>query len=237
MLLWPAHQMVAQGKDSLAAFIDKNPDAVDYDVIYEGTKLNLSSDTCDLLVNLSVAHPALQMRFLMQRVALYIDPSGKRRKKYEIVLPSAIDVKEELETVSRPNSENEQDKRPDIRPLIAALNRKGAVFRHSGSPSILGYQRFHIEIDQKTDLLNYYVLIPKDVLMQDKKLSDKWTFGIFSINDFSNMPPPEQEGDGGMIPPPVEGENQQDIQELMQSDIRLWVKFSIDDVNNANLKE
>ncbi len=79
MLLWPAHQMVAQGKDSLAAFIDKNPDAVDYDVIYEGTKLNLSSDTCDLLVNLSVAHPALQMRFLMQRVALYIDPSGKRK--------------------------------------------------------------------------------------------------------------------------------------------------------------
>ena len=95
----------------------------------------------------------------------------------------------------------------------------------------------HVEIDQKSDLLNYYVLLPKKTLMKEKKLSDKWALGIFSINDFANMPPPEPEGDGGMMPPPMEGENQQDIQELMQSDIRLWVKFSIDDVNNANLKE
>ena len=237
MFFLSAIQMVAQEKDSLTAFINMNPNAVDYNVIYEGTKLNLSADDNDLLINLSVAHPALQMRFLMQKVSLYIDPSGKKKKKYEVILPSAIDVKDEIEAVVRPEEETIRDTRPDIRPLVSALNTKGAGLRHGSSFSTMGFQRFHVEIDQKNDLLNYYVLIPKKVLMQDKKLSDKWTIGIFSINDFASMPPPEQEGDGGMMPPPMEGENQQEIQELMQSDIRQWVKFSIDDVNNENLKE
>ena len=237
MFFLSAIQMVAQEKDSLTAFINMNPNAVDYNVIYEGTKLNLSADDNDLLINLSVAHPALQMRFLMQKVSLYIDPSGKKKKKYEVILPSAIDVKDEIEAVVRPEEETIRDTRPDIRPLVSALNTKGAGLRHGSSFSTMGFQRFHVEIDQKNDLLNYYVLIPKKVLMQDKKLSDKWTIGIFSINDFASMPPPEQEGDGGMMPPPMEGENQQEIQELMQSDVRQWVKFSIDDVNNENLKE
>lgn len=237
MLTLSVNDVTAQEKDTLSIYIDKNPNAIDYNVIYEGTKLNLSADDNDLLINLSVAHPALQMRFLMQKVSLYIDPSGKKKKKYEVILPSALDVKDELEAVARPEDEVVQDTRPDIRPLITALNNKGAELRHGNSIVLLGFQRFHVEIDQKNDLLNYYVLIPKEVLMQDKKLSDKWAIGIFSINDFANMPPPEQDGDGGMMPPPMEGENQQDIQELMQSNIRLWVKFSIDDVNNANLTE
>ena len=238
MLVFPAVSAMAQEKDSLAAFIDKNPNAVDFNIIYEGTKLNLSADEDNLLINLSIAYPALQMRFLMQKVSLFIDPSGKRKKKFEVILPSAFDVKDELEAVApRNKAEIEQDTRPDIRPLIAALNKKGAEFHYGNSLTQLGYQRFHVEIDQKNDMLNYYVLIPKLQLMQEKRLSDKWTIGIFSINDFDNMPPPEQEGEGGMMPPPMEGENQQDIQELMLSDIRLWTKFSIDDVNNANIKE
>ena len=226
-----------QENDSLKAFIDKNPNAVSLNVIYGGTRLNLSADDDYLLVNLSVAHPALQMRFLMQNVSLYIDPSGKRKKKYEVILPSAIDVKDEIgAAVPRPETGIEQDARPDIRPLISALNKKGATLHFDRISSALGYQSFHLEIDQEHDLLNYYILIPKGLLMQEKKLSDKWSIGIFSINDFANMPPPEDEGGGGMMPPPIEGENQQDIQELMQSDIREWTKFSIDEANNINLK-
>ena len=72
--------------------------------------------------------------------------------------------------------------------------------------------------------------------MQDRKLSDQWAIGIFSVNDFDNMPPPEQDGGGGMMPPPME-DDQQDLQELMQSEIRVWTKFSIDEVNNANIAE
>jgi len=237
MLFLPAASIIAQEKDTLAAFIEKNPQCVDFNVIYEGTKLNLSADDEFLLVNLSIAHPALQMRFLMQKVSLYIDPSGKKKKKYEVVLPSAFDVKDEIETVARPHEEDAQNKRPDIRPLISALNKNGAKLRYENSVLKLGYQRFHVEMDQKNDLINYYVLIPKILLMQDRKLSERWAIGIFSINDFANMPPPGQEAGDGMMPPPMDGQDSQSIQELMQSDIREWVKFSIDDVNNANLKE
>lgn len=233
----------AQEKDTLTSFIERNPNAVDFNIIYEGTKLNLAADDEYLLVNLSVATPALQMRFMMQRASLYIDPSGKKKKKYEIVLPSAVDVKDELEeTHTMPDrhampSSDSGDERPDIRPLIGALNKRGAEYLCNGSSVHLSPQLFYIEHDRENELLNYYVLVPKMHLMQDSKLSEKWTLGIFSINDLENMPSPEQEGEGGMMPPTMEGQDGQDIQELMQSDIREWVKFSIDDVNNANLKE
>ena len=236
-----------QEKDTLITFIEMNPNAVDFNVIYEGTKLNLSADDEFLLVNLSVAHPALQMRFMMQRVSLYIDPSGKKKKRYEVALPSAMDVKDELETShTLPNRQAmpspDSGERPDIRPLIGALNECGAEFQFNGSHIHLSQQLFYVEHDRENELLNYYILIPKAPLMQDKKLSEKWALGIFSINDFANMPPPDQEG-GGMMQPPMGTDSksgqagQQDIQELMQQNIREWVKFSIDDVNNANLKE
>ena len=238
MLFLPMASIMAQEKDTLAAFIEKNPNAVDTNIIYEGTKLNLSADEDFLLVNLSVAHPALQMRFLMQKLSLFIDPTGKKKKKYEVVFPCAFDVKDEIEAaIPREEGNREDNSRPDIRPLISALNRRGAEYHCNKSLTHLGYQFFHIEHDHRNDLLNFYVLIPKTQLMQDKKLSEKWILGIFSVNDFSNMPTPEQEGGTEMMPPPVDGEDRQNIQELMQSDIREWVKFSIDDVNNANLKE
>ena len=242
MLFLPVASIMAQEKDTLAVFIEKNPQCVEFNVIYEGTKLNLSADDEFLLVNLSIAHPALQMRFMMQRASLYINPSGKKKKKYEIVLPSAMDVKDELKTShnlpdrqAMPSTDS-GDERPDIRPLIGALNKRGAEYKCNGRNLYLSPQLFYIEHDRENELLNYYVLIPKMQLMWDSKLSEKWTLGIFSINDLANMPPPEQ-GEYGMMPPPMEGQDGQDIQELMQSDIREWVKFSIDDVNNANLKE
>ena len=230
--------VMAQEKDSLTAFIEKNPNAIDFNIIYEGSKLNLSADDDYLLVNLSIAHPALQMRFLMQSVSLYIDPSGKKRKNYQIILPNALDVKDELESVMPQNPEESHgEERPDIRPLISALNRKGAQYLANGISCQLGFQSFHIELDQQHELLNFYILLPKEKLMHDRKLSEKWTIGVFSMNNFANMPPPDPQGEGGMMPLPVEGEDQQSIQELMQSDIREWTKFSIDDVNNANIKE
>ncbi len=233
----------AAQEDTLTAFIRENPGAVDFNVIYEGTKLNLSANDDFLLVQLSVAHPALQMRFLMQNVSLYIDPTGKKKKRYEIVLPSALDVKDELQgNMPMPSQQDVQKvggeaERPDIRPLIAALNKRGADYNSPGGYQRLGYQFFHVEHDRKNELLNYYVLVPKRSLMQDKKLSEKWNVGLFSVNDFAAMPPPEQQGEGGMMPPPMQGGDQQDIQELMRSDIKEWVKFSIDDVNNANIRQ
>lgn len=243
--------------DTLSTFIAENPNAVELNVIYKGTKMNLAADDEFLLVNLSVAHPALLMRFLMQGTTIYIDPSGKKRRNYEVVLPSAFDVKDEVgaapeEMGGVPASDN-ADERPEIRPLIQALNRHGATFNVDGQATYLGMQQFYIELDQENNCVNYYVLLPKATLMEAKKMSTKWSLGIFSINDMNNMPPmegsegpspeggmgapPANRGGGQMMPPASDDEDQEVIQKLMQSDIREWVKFSIDDVNNANLKE
>lgn len=239
--------VMAQGAaqhDSLTTFIKENPNAVDFAIIYEGTCLYLSADDENLLVNVSVAQPALQMRLMMMPMKLYIDPTGKKKRNYEVTLPSALDVKDELEAKmdarnsslqrGKP-SERSQQERPDIQPLIGAMNANGAEFNANGQRQHLGFQRFYMELDREHDLINYYLLLPKQVLMQAKGLSDKWTIGIVSNNDMVNMPPPE-EGEEGMAPPPMEGDGQEDIQQLLQGDIRSWTKFSIDDVNNANIK-
>lgn len=236
LFVFPLVQITAQEKDSLSSFIENNPNAVDFNIIFEGTKLNLSADDNEILINMSFAHPALQMRFLMQKALIYVDPSGKKKKKYEISMPSAFDVKEELEARAPQRTENNIDERPDIRPVISALNKKGGEIRYGSSTIPLGYQRFYIEFDPVNEVLNYYILIPKQIFMQDRKLNEIWSLGIMSINDFANMPPPGHEGEGGMMPPPIENENSADIQELMQSDIKEWIKFSIDEIMNINLK-
>ena len=238
LLLVAVHCTVvkAQPSDTLTTFIASNPNAVEMHVVYEGSRLQLSADDDYLLLGLSLAHPALQMRFLMQKASIYIDPTGKKKRQYEIVLPSAFDVKDQLEgTLPEAPKEVSKDVRPDIIPLMNALRQQGATFVANGKKMHLGYQRFHVELDQRADLINYYVLLPKDVLMEAKGLSDTWSVGIFSINDKAGMPPPEEGMGEGMMPPPIEGDDQQEIMELMQGDIRSWYKFSIDDVNNANL--
>lgn len=235
LLLIATVKVMSQGIDSLSMFVENNPNAVDYNIIYEGTKLNLSADDENLLVNISIAHPALQMRFLMQPARIYIDSSGKKKKRHQIILPCAMDVKEELEREAMiDEGMAEQNTRPDIMPLLSALNRRGAEYVVGKRAFKLGYQRFYIEVDQMNDLVNIYVLIPKERLMNEKRLSDTWSIGVFSSNDMANMPPPGQ--DGEMDFSPLEEIDESDILPLMQSEIKQWVSFSIDDVNNVNLK-
>ena len=223
--------------DTLAEFVERHPGAIDFNIISEGTTLNLSADDDDMLIHLSVAHPALQMRFLMQRLTIYADPSGKKKRNYEVKLPCAMDVREELDTTAvKPSAEQRSELRPDIRPLIYALQHKGADFLFGDSTQHLDFKRFHIEYDTEKEILNFYVMLPKCILMRDRKLSDKWSVGVFSLNDIDMMPTPGQEEDGAMMPPPADDNTQQDIMKLMQSDIREWTTFSIDDVNNIGIE-
>ncbi|MBO4907535.1 MAG: hypothetical protein J5486_11000 [Bacteroidaceae bacterium] len=224
--------------DSLKAFISACPNSVAINILHEGTVLNLATDDKNMLVCLSVAHPAIQMRLLMQPTSIIIDPTGRKRKHYEIRLPSALDVRDELETLCPDdNAEHGSDVRPDISPLITELNRKGAIFRKGRSECRLGFQRFHIELDREKAAINFYVLLPKDELMQTRKLRTSWTIGLVSDNDRTNMPPLEGSDGGDMMQFERERHpsEETDIIKLMQSNIRCWEKFSIDDVNNANV--
>jgi hypothetical protein len=87
-------------KDSITLYLERNPNAVDYNIISEGSKIYLSADDKYLFINLSIANPTMQMRFMMQQASLYIDPTGKKKKRYKISLPSALDVKEQLSMIS-----------------------------------------------------------------------------------------------------------------------------------------
>lgn len=229
-----------QNTDTLAMFLENNPDALTFNVIHEGSSLRISTDGLDLLICLSIANPALQMRLLMQQTIIYIDPSGRHRKNYSVHLPSAISVKDELDSL-RPDDIEDQspDIRPDIMPLIQALNKNGAVFRTNSKDYQLGYQRFYMEVDKEKELINIYVLLPMSELMQAKKLKDRWSIGLISNNDVNHHPSPGMEENRPPLMPVDDNKHQDDsenIHEILQSDIISWTKFSIDDARNINMK-
>ena len=230
-----AQGISSQETDSLYAFQRQNPTAVEYNVIHEGTKLYLAADDDNLLVVVSLAHPALQMRFLMQSATVCIDPTGRSKSRFKVLLPSAPDVRDQLQEVARENVQAESGNRPDIRPLVDALNGKGAVFMANGQARLLDFNRFRIEIDTTEDVITYHMLLPKAPLMAAKRLSTTWSLGILSDNTMGDVPPPEDEQDNGMMPPPADGESQEDMMHILQNNIRSWTKFAIDDVNNANI--
>jgi hypothetical protein len=175
----------------------------------------------------------------MMPLQFYIDPSGRKKRGYVVQLPSAADVQEEMESL-KPEVMDEmpENVRPDIMPLMSALSKKGAVWMANKRKVRLGYQRFYIGLDREDETIIYYVLIDKSTLMKDKKLSSMWSFGIVSPNDRYGEPEgpdlnhPEQ--------PPMKEEEIGDTErllKLMQGDIKEWTRFSIDEVNNINMKE
>ena len=226
----------AEQSDTLTAFIRQNPHAVCLNIVYEGTQVYLSADDDNILLNLSVANPQLQMRLLMMPTTICIDPSGKKRQKYRVVLPSARDVMEEMEQLRPkvPDGGTRGNECPDIMPILQALSSAGAVYEADGRAVKLGYQRFHIELDRENALVNYYVLIPKSQLMADKKLKEKWALGVCSDVDMEMGPPEEPEAGMGMMPPSSDSDDDDALQRVMQGNIRSWRRFSIDEVNNAN---
>lgn len=239
LFCWCLQGVRGQDVDSLYAFIQTNPHAVCNNILYEGTHVFFSADEDNLLIHLTVANPQLQMRLLMMPLQFYIDPSGRKRRGYAVQLPSAVDVQEEMESL-KPEATDEvpENIRPDIMPLMSALNKKGAVWVAKKQKVQLGYQRFYIGLNRENETIMYYVLIDKNILMKDKKLSSMWSFGIASPNNRNDEPEgldmnhPEQ--------PLMKEEESGDTErllKLMQGDIKEWTRFSIDEVNNINIKE
>ncbi len=230
----------SQNADTLALYLKDNPEALTFNVIHEGSNLRVSTDGVDLLICVSIANPSLQMRLLMQQTIIYIDPSGRHRKNYSVYLPSAISVRDELDSL-RPDDIEEQspDIRPDIMPLIQALNTNGAVFRANSKEFQLGYQRFYMEVDKGKELINIYVLLPMTELMQGKRLKDRWSIGLISNNDVGHHPSPDMEENRPPLLPTEDSKLPDDtdnIHEILQSNITSWTKFSIDDARNINIK-
>lgn len=219
-------------------FLKDNPKSVAFDVISEGTNIYLAADEEYIVMTMTIAHPALQMKFLMQGVSFFIDPTGKKKEKHAVFFPSARDVEEEMKRFQpTPQSGNQQHERPDVRPLIEALNRCGAIYDINGRQYPLADGHFMMELDVEKEMLVYYIMIPKSELMKEKKLSDIWSVGIYS-NNFE-QPPMDERPDFG--PPQPNGNvslREKDTNKTMKAmagKIDVWERFSIDEVNNVNL--
>lgn len=227
-------------KGLLDRFLDANPNAIEVKILSEGTLVYLCADDDNLFVRVSVGNPQLFMRMLMQGLTIRIDPTGCKKGKYSVLFPSARDVQKSIPEQTK-ESENQ---RPDIGPLLRAMNKVSAVYNIKGKPQQMEMSRSLIELDTENETLDYYVLIPKGKMMEEKKLSSTWSIGLYLESPIGVL-----EGariDRGMQEPPqhqgrIQGRpshpsEDKETEKLMKKKINAWETFSIDDVNSINLK-
>jgi len=226
----------------LDQFLDANPKAIEVKILSEGTMAYLCADEDNLFVRVSVGNPMLFMRMLMQGLTIRIDPTGAKKGKYAIIFPSARDVQNS--TGSSSLSQRSAQGRPDIGPLVLEMNKMGVVYNIKGKAQPMELSRSLIELDTENETLNYYVLIPKAQMMNEKKLSSVWSLGLYLESPIGVLEGPR--GGGGVREPqqhgrdlqgrPVQPSNDKDLEKLMKKTINVWEKFSIDDANSVNLK-
>jgi len=238
----------AEQKDSvytLQTFIKNNPKCSSKEVVYEGCKVLLCSDGESLLVQFKILHPVIQMRLLMQGLTFYIDPTGRKKEKYSILLPSAADVKEQMQMTApqMQNQDGAKKQRPDIRPLISSLSEYGATLDISGKSIFIDKRCFVINLNETDASIIYTVLIPVEQMLKEKKLSDKWCLGIYSIGGGQCESGPGESPDlkhGHNIgsPQQMDGNHQmpgsKEMRDLLMKDIEAWISFSFSEICSLN---
>lgn len=231
----------------LTTFVSKNKKYWISNVIYEGTNLLVCSDGCYLFVQLQIIHPVIQMRLLMQGVTFYIDPTGRKKEKYAVIIPSASDVKDKMEPMqpSQVSGSVNGNKRPDIRPLVSCLSDYGAIFDVNGRSSLIPPKNFSIYIDENNDKLIYSVLLPVEQLLKEKKLSEQWRLGIYTEGGRPDRGGPEFGREGGphmrdqgdrrsQSPREQLTESDEELRVLLKKDIEEWISFSFSTICSLN---
>ncbi len=224
----PKHQ------DSLIyAFMEKYPNKLIIECLQE-EKLCLSADDDNMLVMLEISNPQLLLRFFMKGFSIYIDPTGKKKERFEIKLPSAESLNLEKLGISRKeNTTPEPDaleEKPNILPLIKPLNEMGMSYTINGKQFTENNTAFKIFLDVDNDKLYYYMLLPIHDFFNVKKLSPTWSVGIYSqeIDMYSDD---ERQG---MMPPPPNGDNGLNPSELTK-EISQWINFSFEQLSSLNI--
>lgn len=220
-------------------YLARNPKAFQCQCLTEGCTMALSCDDSNLLLQLTIGHPMVQMRLLMQECSIFIDPSGKKKDKFAIILPCASYVKEAMGSEPRrpsSNSRHGEQSRPDMERLITVLNLYGATWDIGGVLQSLGSDRFRLLLDKKNDALVYSVLIPMDKLLAERRQAERWSFGIYSPLS-GNMPPPpsgpqmtsNNSPHSQRIP---QGKNDATLQSLLSNNINWWTQVSLDNIRH-----
>lgn len=235
-----------EATDDIANFVEHNQICQAQNVIYKGTQLLLCSDGNMLLVQLQMLEPNLQMRILMGGLTISIDPTGKKKEKYSFVFPagnSEVDrmlnmQNQEERFGSQMSSDSDSHDRPDLMPLLQALNAQGALFQIKGKTEKVGTNRFTIEANPSQGMVVYSCLIPLEPFLSEKKIKDVWTIGIYSGN---NRPAPSDFPNSDMGGSPVPNglpnhgsEAEADLLAILQNDIECWTSFSISEISSLN---
>lgn len=238
---------------TIDSFSESNPQCISYNVIYEGCILMLCSDGEYMFVQLNILHPEMQMRFLMQGLTFYVDPTGRKKEKYSIEFPSAHDVKEMFQ-YSKPNqntfepNDTPSGTRPDILPLIKALNANTISFNIGNKQISLPREMASIYLSIDDECLSYTVLFPIDKMLTEKKLKREWTLGIYSEggSPSKNNPGVIVGSDDGVINSSntdlqrsrsqkqnrIKGDNE--IRRIMMKTIETWIHFDFSDSCSQN---
>ncbi len=227
-------------KGLLDQFLDANPKAIEVKILSEGTMAYLCADDDNLFVRVSVGNPQLFMRMLMQGLTIRIDPTGGKRGKYSVLFPSARDVQSSIPEQAKESA----NQRPDIGPLLRAMNKVGAVYYIKGKTQPIELSRSLIELDTENETLDYYILIPKRKLMEEKKLSSTWSIGLYLESPIGVLEGPRSDKETQGFPQqkghiqgrPSQPSEDRNMEKLMKKKINVWEMFSIDDVNSINLK-
>lgn len=183
-------------RNSIDEYLSNNSKIVRTRCLAEGCNISLSSDDSNMFIQLFVSHPAMQMRLLMQEWTIFIDPTGRKKEKYAIIVPGGQSVKRQLGTMPRPQTPNDgefSNTRPDHSKLIAALNLYGAKWDVNGGVDHLDHSRFSISVDDEHQAIVYSLLVPKNEMIKEKRLSDNWSFGIFVSTNSMDRPPLQEE--------------------------------------------
>jgi len=225
--------------DKLEEFMNDNPQAIEIKILSEGTMAYLCANDSDLFVRLSVGHPMLFMRMLMQGLTIHIDPTGAKKKKFAFVFPSARDVQQKMNSTSSSIIKDSKE-RPNVGPLVEEMNKIAASFIIDGKEKPIELTRSLIELDTENEQLNFYALIPKTEMMKEKKLVSDWSIGLYLDSPIGVLEGPRK-GNMGAGPTQV-GTRERDskgddkeIEKLMKKKINVWAKFSIEEANSVNL--
>lgn len=121
-----------------------------------------------LNLTLETADPVALRTLLMQGFRLFL-PNGENDTLI-IVFPSAKSVSNDIEhhpgevkaTLDR---DSNTEKRPDLRPLVAALNKAEILLKSSDSITSVPFHQ--IDINSSTGVLSYKFVIPSEQLSRD----------------------------------------------------------------------
>lgn len=156
------------------------------------------SDNANFSFTVSTVDPVVLRTFIMQGFSL----DFRGQYAYSVKIPCAKDVEKSIShhpSEVKATIQGDNEKRPDIRPILEALN-KVDVFIYAQGKKAGKVKKFNVSINQETGQLIYTITLPNiysmdlpvSVTLTSKRVveGDEFTPGQFSDRNESDRPQP-----------------------------------------------